>query len=162
MTTSNTLVAYFSATGTTKKIAETLALVAQADLFEIVPKKLYTKEDLDWHNLNSRSSVECNDTTARPEIATRVPNMDNYQNIFIGFPIWWYAAPRIIETFLESYNMENKFIIPFCTSGSSDIGDSAKLLEHCSKGKIVTGARLPVDISKGKLVQWANMQKFYK
>ena len=138
MTTSNTLVAYFSATGTTKKIAETLALVAQADLFEIVPKKLYTKEDLDWHN------------------------MDNYQNIFIGFPIWWYAAPRIIETFLESYNMENKFIIPFCTSGSSDIGDSAKLLEHCSKGKIVTGARLPADISKGKLVQWANMQKFYK
>ena len=102
MTTSNTLVAYFSATGTTKKIAETLALVAQADLFEIVPKKLYTKEDLDWHNLNSRSSVECNDTTVRPEIATRVPNMDNYQNIFIGFPIWWYAAPRIIETFLES------------------------------------------------------------
>lgn len=158
MTTSNTLVAYFSATGTTKKIAETLALVAQADLFEIVPKKLYTKEDLDWHNLNSRSSVECNDTTARPEIATRVPNMDNYQNIFIGFPIWWYAAPRIIETFLESYNMENKFIIPFCTSGSSDIGE----LEHCSKGKIVTGARLPADISKGKLVQWANMQKFYK
>ena len=130
MTTSNTLVAYFSATGTTKKIAETLALVAQADLFEIVPKKLYTKEDLDWHNLNSRSSVECNDTTARPEIATRVPNMDNYQNIFIGFPIWWYAAPRIIETFLESYNMENKFIIPFCTSGSSSISQSVSVIRE--------------------------------
>ena len=158
----NTLVAYFSVTGNTRKLAENLAQVAHADLFEIVPKKPYTEEDCDWHNPESRTSLECNDSSSRPAIATRVPNMDQYRNIFLGFPIWWYAAPRIIETFLESYDMEGKFIIPFCTSGSSDIGDSALILQRDCDGKVVTGSRFEPDVFKGDLARWAIMQKYYK
>jgi len=115
------LVAYFSATGTTKATAEKLAKEADADLFEIEPAKPYTSADLDWTNKQSRSSVEMNDKTSRPAIKNKVENWDQYTTIYVGFPIWWYTAPTIINTFLEQYSLEGKTIIPFATSGGSSI-----------------------------------------
>ena len=156
------LVAYFSASGVTAKAAWKLSEAAGADLYEIKPKVPYSSADLDWTNKKSRSSVEMNDPIFRPEIAGKLEGMDQYDLVFVGFPIWWYAAPRIIETFLESYDMEGKFIIPFCTSGSSDIGDSALILQRDCDGKVVTGSRFEPDVFKGDLARWAIMQKFYK
>lgn len=118
------LVAVFSASGVTKRIGETIAKVSGGDFFEIKPVKTYTADDLNWMNQNSRSSVEMKKPAARPEIANRVENMDSYDTVIIGFPIWWGVAPRIIETFLESYDFRNKTIIPFCTSGGSGVGSS--------------------------------------
>ena len=117
-----TLVAYFSASGVTKKTAEKLAKVANADLFEIKPAKPYTREDLDWTNKNSRSTLEMKDSSFRPEIAEKLGNMSDYDTVFVGFPIWWYVAPTIIDTFLESYDFGGKTIIPFATSGGSGLG----------------------------------------
>lgn len=117
-----TLVAYFSASGVTKKTAEKLAKVANADLFEIKPAKPYTREDLDWTNKNSRSTLEMKDSSSRPEIAEKLGNMSDYDTVFVGFPIWWYVAPTIIDTFLESYDFGGKTIIPFATSGGSGLG----------------------------------------
>jgi len=116
-----TLVAYFSATGTTEQVAKTLAEAAQADLFKIEPEKPYTAADLNWNNDKSRSSVEMKDKSSRPAIANRVENIDQYDVIYIGFPVWWYTAPTIINTFLEQYNLEGKTLIPFATSGGSKI-----------------------------------------
>jgi len=121
MTATKTLVAYFSATGTTKSVAERLAKVAAADLHEITPVKPYTAADLDWHNKQSRSSVEMADLSSRPAIKDTVSNWSEYDTIFIGFPIWWYTAPTIINTFLEAHNLTGKTIIPFCTSGGSSV-----------------------------------------
>ena len=118
------LVAVFSASGVTKRVGEAIARVSGGDFFEIEPIKSYSAADLDWMNQNSRSSVEMKDPTARPEIAKQVEDMDAYDTIIIGFPIWWGVAPRIIETFLESYDFSNKTIIPFCTSGGSGVGNS--------------------------------------
>ena len=112
-----TLVAVFSASGVTKNVGEEIARIAGADFFEIVPKEIYTDDDLNWMNKQSRSSVEMNDPAARPEIAETVSDMDSYNKVIVGFPIWWGVAPRIIETFLESYDFSGKTIIPFCTSG---------------------------------------------
>ena len=117
-----TLVAYFSASGVTKKTAEKLAKVANADLFEIKPAKPYTREDLDWTNKNSRSTLEMKDSSSRPEIAEKLGNMSDYDTVFVGFPIWWYVAPTIIDTFLESYDFSGKTVIPFATSGGSGMG----------------------------------------
>lgn len=125
------LVAYFSATGITKKLAKLLSEVIGADLYEIKPEKLYTKSDLDWTDVNSRSSVEMNDKHSRPKIEEKAENMEDYDVIFVGFPIWWYVAPRIIDTFLESYDFSGKTIVPFATSGGSDIADAAELLKRC-------------------------------
>ena len=113
------LVAYFSASGVTKAAAERLAKAAGADLFEIKPAVPYTRADLDWMNKKSRSSVEMNNPDSRPEIEARLSNMEDYDTVFLGFPIWWYVAPTIINTFLESYDFAGKTIRPFATSGGS-------------------------------------------
>jgi len=123
------LVAYFSATGTTKATAEKLAKEADADIFEIVPAKPYTNADLDWNNKQSRSSVEMNDKTSRPAIKNKVENWDQYTTIYVGFPIWWYTAPTIINSFLEQYPLEGKTIIPFATSGGSSISKAQQDLK---------------------------------
>lgn len=123
-----TLVAYFSATGTTKAAAEKLAQVVDADLHEIQPEQPYTDADLDWQNPQSRSSVEMKDKSSRPAVKNKVENIDQYTIVYIGYPIWWYIAPTIINTFVEQYNFEGKTVIPFFTSGGSGAGETMKYL----------------------------------
>ena len=123
------LVAYFSASGVTKKVANDLAKAKGADLFEIEPTTLYTKDDLNWHDKNSRSSVEMNNKSIRPEIVKKELDMSLYSTIYIGFPIWWYTAPTIVNTFLESYDFKNKKIVLFATSGGSRFCNSLKDLK---------------------------------
>ena len=118
------LVACFSASGVTKRVGEEIARIAGGDFYEISPKEGYTSDDLNWMNKKSRSSVEMNDPSARPEIAGTVADMDAYDTVIVGFPIWWGVAPRIIETYLESYDFSGKTIAPFCTSGGSGVGRS--------------------------------------
>lgn len=119
---SKKLVAYFSASGVTKNVAERLANIANADLFEIEPTEKYTNKDLDWMDKKSRTTYEKDHPDFRPEINSTVENMEQYDEVFVGFPIWWYVAPNIIDTFLESYDFSNKKVIPFATSGSSGLG----------------------------------------
>ncbi len=152
-----TLVAYFSASEVraTERVAKNLAKATDADLFEIVPALAYTTEDLDWNDEQSRSTIEMKDSTARPEVISKVENMDQYDTIYVGFPIWWYTAPRIINTFLEQYDLTGKTIIPFATSGGSDIGKSGEDLKKASApnanwilpGKVLNG-NPPVDSLK--------------
>lgn len=125
----DTIVVYFSATGTTKGLAEQLADAIDADIFEIVPMQPYTDADLDYSDDNSRSTLEMNDPSSRPEISGQIDNFDQYRNVIIAYPIWWSDAPRIMSTFVESYDFGGKTILPFCTSGGSGIGSSAKNLE---------------------------------
>ena len=132
----NILVAVFSASGVTKKVGEEIARAAGADFYEIVPRDSYTSADLDWMNKRSRSSVEMNDPSVRPEIADRVPDMASYDTVIVGFPIWWGVAPRIIDTFLESYDFSGKKIIPFCTSGGSGVGRSDVALHKDVSGDV--------------------------
>lgn len=124
------LVAYFSATGTTARAAEKLADVTGGELYAITPAKPYTSADLDWHDGRSRSSVEMNDPKARPALKDKKENIDDYDVIFIGYPIWWNLAPRIINTFIESHDLQGKTVIPFATSGSSSIANSAATLKR--------------------------------
>lgn len=126
---SKTLVAYFSASGVTKKLAEKIAQVANADIFEIEPEVLYTDADLDWRNKNSRSSVEMSDLSSRPAISKKVENMSQYDTVITGFPIWWYTAPTIINTFIESYDLSGKKIAMFATSGGTGIEKSVSDLK---------------------------------
>ena len=119
---SRKLVAYFSASGVTAKVAETLAEAIGADIYEIEPEVPYTRADLDWTNKQSRSSIEMNGLSSRPAIAGVRDNMADYNTLFVGFPIWWYVAPTIINTFLESYNLTGMTIVPFATSGGSGMG----------------------------------------
>lgn len=126
---SKKLVAYFSASGVTKKVAQTLANENSADLFEICPVERYTNADLNWRDNQSRSSLEMNDLTSRPKILNQVDNIDQYDIVYLGFPIWWYVEPRIIDTFLDSYDFSGKTIVPFATSGGSGIGNVVKNLE---------------------------------
>lgn len=150
------LVAFFSASGVTKKLALNLADAIGADLFEIVPEKLYTDEDLNWQNSNSRSSVEMNDRTCRPSTVSKVENMAQYSVVFLGFPVWWYREPSIIDTFAESYDFSGKTIVPFATSGSSGIGDSGKNLGGIAKGaKVEEGRRFQANASADELKEWA-------
>ncbi len=152
---SKTLVAYFSASGTTAKAAQVLAKVADADLYEITPAQLYTSADLNWNNNSSRSSKEMNDKNARPEIAGSVENMEQYDRVFVGFPIWWYEAPRIIQTFLESYDFSGKTVIPFATSGGSGMGKTADILKKSCKGAdVLPGRRLSSGASQSELAGW--------
>ena len=139
-----TLVAVFSASGVTKRVGEEIAKIVGADFYEIVPKEIYTSADLDWMNKRSRSSIEMNDPSARPEIAGDAPDMASYDNVIIGFPIWWGVAPRIIDTFLESYDFSGKKIIPFCTSGGSGVGrsDTALHKDVSSDVKWVKGKQI--------------------
>lgn len=152
---SKTLVAYFSAGGTTARLAKSIAEVANADLFEIEPQVPYTHADLDWRNKKSRSSIEMNDLSFRPAIAKKVSNMDEYDTIFVGFPIWWYIAPTIVNTFLESYDLKGKKIIPFATSGGSGMGKTnAKLQPSCIGATLCTGKVLNGMQSKATLKVW--------
>lgn len=127
---SKKLVAYFSTSGVTEEVAKKLAKAAEADLFEIKPEVPYTAADLDWTNKKSRSTVEMNDPMSRPAIAEKLPNMADYDVVFVGFPIWWYVAPTIINTFLESYDFAGKTIVPFATSGGSGMGKTVDVLRH--------------------------------
>lgn len=139
---SKKLVAYFSAGGVTKRAAEALAQTAGADLYEIAPAIPYQREDLDWMNPKSRSTVEMKDPASRPAIATKVSGMSDYDVIYVGFPIWWYVAPTIINTFLESYDLSGKTVVLFATSGGSGFGKTADALKVSVSPttKIVEGA----------------------
>ena len=131
---SKTLVAYFSTSGVTARLAEKVAKVVNGDLYEIVPAKPYTAADLDWTNDKSRSSVEMKNKPFRPEISGKAENMSDYDTIYLGFPIWWYVAPTIVNTFLESYDLSGKTIIPFATSGSSGMGGTNAELKNSCRG----------------------------
>lgn len=150
------LVAYFSATGTTKTLAEYAADAMAADLYEIIPEEPYTDEDLDYGNDQSRSSLEMNDPDARPSISGSVENMEQYDIIFLGYPIWWGDSPRIIASFVESYDFSGKTIVPFCTSGGSGIGSSAKNLHDLAASDVtwLDGERLKSDSSRDDIVNW--------
>ena len=124
----NTLIAYFSASGVTKALAERLAAALGADLFEIRPETPYTTADLDWMDKNSRSTVEMRDKSSRPAIAGVCPDMEKYDTVFVGFPIWWYVAPTIVNTFLEAHDMAGKTVVPFATSGGSGMGRTNEFL----------------------------------
>lgn len=153
---SKKLVAYFSASGVTKRYAEKLAKAAGADLFEIKPSVPYTNEDLNWQDKNSRSSVEMKNPDFRPEIAEKLPSMDSYGTVFVGFPIWWYVAPTIIDTFLESYDFSGKTVVLFATSGGSKMGKTADVLRKvCSAANIKEGKVLN-GMSDEKIAQWAS------
>ena len=131
------LVAYFSASGTTARVAETLASAASADLFEIAPANPYTAADLDWTDRSSRSTKEMNDEASRPTMKVDAPSLDGYDTIFVGFPIWWYVEPRIIDTFLESTDFAGKTIVPFATSGGSGLGKAPERM--VLPGKLLNG-----------------------
>ena len=150
------LVAYFSATGTTARVAKKLAEGLGADLFEIRPEKPYSRQDLDWHDKKSRSSVEMNDPKSRPAIAAQVGNMGQYDTVFVGFPIWWHRSPTIISTFLESYDFSGKTIVPFATSGGSGLGKTESIFkELCPKAAVRAGRVLNGSPDKAKLAEWA-------
>lgn len=151
------LVAYFSATNTTEGVAEYVADGLDADLYEIIPEDPYTDADLNYSNDNSRSTLEMNDSFARPVISGSVKNMEQYDIVFIGYPIWWGEAPRIVSTFMESYDFYGKTIIPFCTSGGSGMGSSATNLEALTDGaEWLSGQRLNGSSSRDEIVEWVN------
>ncbi len=153
------LVAYFSATGNTKSVAEKLATAINADLFEIVPEQLYTSEDLNWQNDQSRTSVEMGDKTSRPAIASKIDDISQYKIVFVGSPIWWGREPSIMDTFIESYDFAEKTVIPFVTSGSSGIGDyGANLQSLAPNAKVLTGKRFSNDVTMEELKTWADEQ----
>lgn len=151
--TSHVLVAYFSATGNTRPLAEAIMETLDADLFEIQPETPYTTEDLDWHDSSSRTTFEMNDPSARPAISGSVENMEDYDVIFLGYPIWWGEAPRIISTFLESYDFSGKTIVPFCTSGSSGYSDSA-IRPLAADAVWQTGRRFSGGVSQSAVKSW--------
>ena len=147
------LVAYFSASGVTAKAAEKIAAAAGADLYEIQPEGPYTPADLNWMDKKSRSTVEMNDPTCRPAIAETVEDMKQYDTVWIGFPVWWYVEPRIVDTFLESYDFAGTKMIPFATSGGSGIQKAEKSLrEHCPAA----------DWKPGKLLNGGNIEAWVK
>lgn len=138
-----TLVAYFSASGTTMDVASRLARMMDSDLFAIVPADPYTSADLDWRDKQSRSTLEASDPSCRPAITSQIEDIEGYDTIFLGFPIWWYVAPSIINTFLESYDLTGKTVILFATSGGSGMGKTASILRASAPGaKIVDGGIL--------------------
>ena len=149
------LVAYFSATGNTRAVAEKIAALTGGDLYEIVPAQPYTNEDLDWRNSQSRSSQEMDDPDARPEIAGSPVEMDGYGTLYLGYPIWHGQAPRILSTFVESCDLEGVRVIPFCTSGSSGIGSSANsLAEQAGGGAWLEGRRFDSGVPDSELQAW--------
>ena len=153
---SKKLVAYFSASGVTESAAKTLAKTIGADLYEIKPETPYSNADLDWRDKNSRSSVEMNNPDSRPKIADKNANIGEYDTIFVGFPIWWYTAPTIIKTFLESYDFSGKTIVPFATSGGSGMGKTAEDLQKTvTLAKVKSGKMLNGRLSADKLKEWA-------
>lgn len=154
---SKVLVVYFSVTNTTKGVAEYIANGLNADIYEIVPEDPYTDADLDYNDNNSRTTIEMNDPDARPAISGSVENMEQYTTVWIGYPIWWGEAPRIVSTFAESYDFSGKTIVPFCTSGSSGMGDSATNLEQLTSGaQWLSGRRLSGSDSQDTVMEWVN------
>lgn len=152
---SRKLVAYFSANGVTAKAAKALAAAIDADLYEIRPEIPYTRQDLDWNDKSSRSSVEMGDTSSRPAIVGNNAGIENYDVVFVGFPIWWYVAPTIINTFLESYDFSCKTVIPFATSGGSSMErTNDKLRPSCPGAKLLPGKLLNGRLSEKELVKW--------
>ncbi|MDD3410698.1 MAG: flavodoxin [Eubacteriales bacterium] len=154
--TATTLVVYFSATGNTRPLAEYAAAYLSADLYEIVAAQPYTDADLDYGDNKSRTTLEQGDDTVRPEIDGLMESIDGYDTIYLGYPIWWGEAPRIISTFLESFDFSGKTIIPFCTSASSGVGSSAKLLHDlCSEDTIwMDGTRFAIGTDESKVTAW--------
>lgn len=153
---SRKIIAYFSASGVTAKVAEKLSEAIGADLYAIEPEVPYTKADLDWMDKKSRSTIEMNNPASRPAITGKRDNMNDYDTVFVGFPIWWYVAPTIINTFLESYDLTDKTIIPFATSGGSDMGKTnEKLLPSCKGAKLLNGKVFKASVSGADLAKWA-------
>lgn len=151
-----TLVAYFSASGSTAEVAKEIANIEKADLFEIKPVKPYTTADLDWTNKDSRTSVEMQDETSRPEIAEKLNKLEDYDTIFLGFPIWWYVAPHIINNFLESYNFDGKTIRPFFTSGGSGAGQTDENLHKSAPNAIWRPAKRLYLNNTDRIKNWIN------
>ena len=151
------LVAYFSASGVTAGVADKLSKAIGADLFEIKPAQPYTNADLDWTNKKSRSSVEMDDRNSRPAIANKVTDMSKYDVVFVGFPIWWYREPSIIDTFMESYDFSGKEVVPFATSGGSGMGDSGSIMQKLApKATVDSGKRFSSGVSEKDLKTWAS------
>jgi len=153
---SRKLVAYFSVNGVTAKAAQEIAAVEKADCFEIKPETPYTKEDLDWTNKQSRSTLEMSDMNSRPAVSGRVENMAQYDAVFVGFPIWWGREPSVVDTFLTAYDFSGKKIIPFCTSGGSGIGKTAERIRSLvgENACVDAGKRLGGNISEADLKIW--------
>ena len=149
------LVAYFSASGTTKKVAEMIVDHVRADLFEITPKIPYTKADLDWMDKKSRSSVEMNDKKFRPEVMDTDIDINAYDEIILVFPIWWYVAPTIVNTFLVKYNFSGKKIILFATSGGSGFGNTARELQTSAPDSVITEGKIFHNVVKQQIAEWA-------
>lgn len=152
----NVLVAYFSATGNTKTVAEQIADVTGGELYEIEPAEPYTSEDLDYNNDDCRANLEMNDDTARPEIAGAIENIEQYDTIYLGYPIWWGNAPRIMNTFVETYDLSSKTVVPFCTSGGNGISTSVDTLQKLAGDGItwMEGQRFDRDVSADEISQW--------
>ena len=152
---SDTLVVFFSATGTTKNIAERIAAMTNADIYEIIPVQPYTDADLNWNDSKSRTSIETADAGCRPEIEGDPLDLEGYSTIYIGYPIWWGEAPRIMDAFVEAYDFEEITMIPFCTSSSSGIGRSGKILEeNAESGNWLDGKRFGGNVSENELREW--------
>ena len=151
---SKKLIAYFSASGVTADVAARLAKVVGADLFEIKPEVPYTAADLDWTNKKSRSTIEMNDPASRPAIKEKLANMSDYDVIFVGFPIWWYVAPTIINTFLVSYDFAGKTIVPFATSGGSGMGKTVAVLEKVAPKANFKPGKLLNRASEADMENW--------
>lgn len=152
---SKTLVAYFSAQGSTAKLAKTLATAADADLYEIKPAVLYERRDLNWMDKKSRTTVEMQDPNCRPALADTDAPVAEADTIFVGFPIWWYREPSIIDSFLEAYDWTDKTVVPFCTSGGSDLGEGQDRIDTLAKGaKVLHGRRFSARASESDLKKW--------
>ena len=158
---SNALVVYFSATGNTKALAEKIAAAADADLYEIVPEDPYTSEDLNYSDDNCRANQEMNDETARPAISGSIENLADYDTIFIGYPIWWGTMPRIINTFLDTYDLSGKTVMPFCTSGSSGISSSVSAIRSiCPDANVTEGFRGTASTTEAQILEWLDRNQF--
>lgn len=152
-----TLVVYFSATGNTRSVAEKIASITNADIYEIKAAQEYTDADLDWNDSESRTTKEQNDASARPEIGSDPVSLEGYKTVYIGYPIWWGEEPRIMDTFVESYDFSGITVIPFCTSSSSGIGNSGQnLTENAGSGNWLEGARFSGGASEDELKAWVN------
>lgn len=153
---SKVLVAYFSASGVTASLAKKLAQEIKADLFEIEPEAPYSEADLDWRNQKSRSSLEMKDPSSRPAIRSEINDISQYELIFIGFPVWWYREPSIIDTFMEAYAFTGQTIVPFATSGGSSIGNSGENMQKLApNAKVLAGQRLAANMTGQELSKWA-------
>ncbi len=157
---SKVLVVVFSATGTTRGVAEKIAEIENADLYEIKAAQEYTSDDLNWHDSSSRTTLEQNDENARPEIGSEPISLEGYEKIYIGFPIWWGEEPRILDTFVERYDFDGITMIPFCTSGGSGIGRSGQnLADHAGSGSWLEGKRFSGSVSEADLQAWIDSLK---